>query len=51
MLQETLGFAIHGVEAKYYADGENAFDMRHPLERAAYVFCNIRGFPGRKLGM
>ena len=25
---ETLGYKIHDVEAKYYADGEDAYDMR-----------------------
>lgn len=25
---ETLGFKVHGVESKYYADGEDAFDCR-----------------------
>jgi len=30
---ETLGFEIHDVESKYYADGEDAFDMRKPLRK------------------
>ena len=30
---ESLGYEIHGVEAKYYADGEDAFDMRKSLEK------------------
>lgn len=25
------GYEIHGVEAKYYADGEDAYDMRKQL--------------------
>jgi len=29
----TLGFETHGVEAKYYADGEDAYDCRHQLSR------------------
>lgn len=29
---ETLGYKIHDVEAKYYADGEDAFDMRKQLK-------------------
>lgn len=29
----TLGFQTHGVEPKYYADGEDAYDCRHPLSR------------------
>ena len=31
----TLGFEVHGVEPKYYADGEDAYDMRHKLSREA----------------
>jgi len=27
----TLGYAVHDVEAKYYADGEDAYDMRKEL--------------------
>ncbi|XLR66314.1 hypothetical protein HN51_008852 [Arachis hypogaea] len=29
---ETLGSKIHDVEAKYYVDGENAYDMRKQLK-------------------
>lgn len=29
---ETLGYKIHDVEAKYYADGEDAYDMRKHLK-------------------
>lgn len=29
---ETLGYKIHDVEAKYYADGEDAYDMRKLLK-------------------
>ncbi|WOG84236.1 hypothetical protein DCAR_0103418 [Daucus carota subsp. sativus] len=29
---ETLGYKIHDVEAKYYADGEDAYDMRKVLK-------------------
>ncbi|XP_040994717.1 N-terminal acetyltransferase A complex catalytic subunit NAA10-like [Juglans microcarpa x Juglans regia] len=29
---ETLGYKIHDVEAKYYADGEDAYDMRKKLK-------------------
>ncbi|KAM1157970.1 hypothetical protein TB2_028072 [Malus domestica] len=28
----TLGYKIHDVEAKYYADGEDAYDMRKELK-------------------
>lgn len=29
---ETLGYKVHGVEAKYYADAEDAYDMRCSLQ-------------------
>ena len=29
----TLGYQIHDIEAKYYADGEDAFDMCKPLRQ------------------
>jgi peptide alpha-N-acetyltransferase len=29
---ETLGYKINDVEAKYYADGEDAYDMRKNLK-------------------
>ncbi|KAK4493572.1 hypothetical protein RD792_005706 [Penstemon davidsonii] len=29
---ETLKYKIHDVEAKYYADGEDAYDMRKQLK-------------------
>ncbi|XP_052117789.1 N-terminal acetyltransferase A complex catalytic subunit NAA10-like [Arachis duranensis] len=29
---ETLGYKIHDMEAKYYVDGENAYDMRKQLK-------------------
>lgn len=28
---QTLGYKIHDIEAKYYADGEDAYDMRKQL--------------------
>jgi len=28
---QSLGFKVHGVEEKYYADGENALAMRLQL--------------------
>lgn len=31
---ETLGYEIHDVEAKYYADAEDAYDMRCHFEKA-----------------
>nr|GLL40931.1 hypothetical protein COLO4_12334 [Ipomoea trifida] len=31
---ETLGYKIHDLEAKYYADGEDAYDMRKQLKGA-----------------
>ena len=29
---QTLGFQVHGVEKKYYADGEDALGMRLQLK-------------------
>jgi N-alpha-acetyltransferase 10/11 len=29
----SLGYQIHDIEAKYYADGEDAYDMRKPLRQ------------------
>ena len=40
LYSRTLGYQIRGVEDKYYADGEDAFDMRKPLEKV------IRGESG-----
>jgi len=34
---QTLGFEIHDIEAKYYADGEDAYDMRHIFDAAVYA--------------
>jgi len=31
LYNETLGYQIHDREEKYYADGEDAFDMRKYL--------------------
>lgn len=33
LYSKTLGYGVRGVEEKYYADGEDAFDMRKPLEK------------------
>lgn len=33
LYRDTLKFAVHGTEAKYYADGEDAWDMRRQLSR------------------
>lgn len=33
LYSKTLGYQIRGVEEKYYADGEDALDMRKPIER------------------
>lgn len=30
---ETLGYEQHDIEAKYYADGEDAYDMRKPFKK------------------
>jgi len=31
LYNETLGYVVHDREEKYYADGEDAFDMRKQL--------------------
>lgn len=36
LYHDTLKFAQHGMEPKYYADGENAFDMRRQLSRELF---------------
>lgn len=36
MYTETLGYKIHDIEAKYYADGEDAYDMRKQLKGKHY---------------
>eukprot|EP00695_Tsukubamonas_globosa_P001742 TRINITY_DN280_c0_g1_i4.p1 TRINITY_DN280_c0_g1~~TRINITY_DN280_c0_g1_i4.p1 ORF type:complete len:142 (+),score=25.30 TRINITY_DN280_c0_g1_i4:200-625(+) len=33
LYRETLGFKVHDVESKYYADGEDALDMRLMLTK------------------
>jgi len=33
LYRDTLKFGVHGTEAKYYADGENAIDMRKYITR------------------
>ena len=44
LYSETLGYKVHDTEEKYYADGEDAFDMRkYFVEQAAgekwyYIF-------------
>jgi hypothetical protein len=35
LYKDTLKFDVASVEAKYYADGEDAYEMRKPLSRAA----------------
>ncbi|PIA53690.1 hypothetical protein AQUCO_00900343v1 [Aquilegia coerulea] len=32
LYNETLGYKIHDIEAKYYADGEDAYDMKKQLK-------------------
>lgn len=33
LYKDTLKFNVHNIEAKYYADGEDAYEMRKPLSR------------------
>lgn len=40
---ETLGYQIHDVEAKYYADGEDAYDMRKVLKGRNYLQLQQQG--------
>merc|ERR1712062_775605 len=30
---KTLGYKTHDIEVKYYADGEDAYDMRKPFDK------------------
>lgn len=32
LYSETLGFKVHDIEKKYYADDEDAYDMRKDLK-------------------
>jgi len=34
LYHETLGYNVQDTEEKYYADGEDAFDMRKPFATA-----------------
>jgi len=34
LYKDTLGFGVHDIEAKYYADGEDAYAMRKPLQKS-----------------
>jgi len=36
LYSQTLKFEVKGMEAKYYADGENAHDMRKTLTREQF---------------
>lgn len=47
LYRDTLKFTVHGTEAKYYADGENAFDMRKVLTRE---FFGLPPLPSKSLG-
>jgi len=33
LYNNTLGYEQHGIEAKYYADGEDAYDMQKPFKK------------------
>lgn len=43
LYRDTLGFSIHAQEAKYYADGENANEMRKYLTREQF---GLAAWPG-----
>jgi hypothetical protein len=36
LYHDTLKFSKHGLEPKYYADGENAYDMRRQINRELF---------------
>lgn len=46
LYKDTLHFQVHGVEPKYYADGENAFEMRRKLNRELVGLTNTLGQSG-----
>jgi hypothetical protein len=51
LYRDTLQFSEHGIEPKYYADGENAFDMRKKLTREMFGLAPIpKGAAGSKEG-
>ena len=43
LYSRTLGYRIRGVEEKYYADGEDAFDMRKPIEKVVRRAADLGG--------
>lgn len=43
LYRDTLGFSIHAQEAKYYADGENANEMRKYITREQF---GLPAWPG-----
>jgi len=47
LYRDTLKFTVHGTEAKYYADGENAFDMRKVLTRESF---GLPPLPSKSVG-
>ena len=51
LYRDTLGFEVIKVENKYYADGEDAYDMRMYLEGAKRMTRRLRRKKKRKRKM
>lgn len=43
LYRETLGFSVDNIEAKYYADGEDAYSMRMDLSKIPRDFGESEG--------
>mmetsp|Transcript_44144 Transcript_44144/g.112670 ORF Transcript_44144/g.112670 Transcript_44144/m.112670 type:complete len:167 (-) Transcript_44144:57-557(-) len=39
---QTLGYEVNDKEAKYYADGEDAYDMRKPLKKKSQPAADVK---------
>ena len=50
LYRDTLKFAVKGTEAKYYADGENAYDMRKELTREQFDLPPLPALPAAAAG-
>lgn len=48
LYSETLGYQVHDREEKYYADGEDAYDMRKQLAPAAASTDTDKNFKNKK---
>jgi peptide alpha-N-acetyltransferase len=50
LYKETLGFSVDKVEAKYYADGEDAYSMRMDLSKVPRDFGDEEEGEGKSEG-